>query len=79
MSAARRADVAPTGRGLGLAGRHAAALLGYVTLVRQIGPHFAALENLGALAPSSTLGIGSSLASSSPPSTSGAPQSMGQL
>ena len=28
------------------AGRHAAALLGYVTLVRQIGPHFAALENL---------------------------------
>ena len=55
--AARRADgVAPTGRGLRLAGRHAAALLGYVTLVRQIGPHFAALENLGALATSGTLG-----------------------
>ena len=49
-------DVAPTGRGLGLAGRHAAALLGYATLVRQIGPHFAALENLDALATSGTLG-----------------------
>ena len=36
---------------------HAAALLGYATMARQIGPHFAALENLDALATSGTLGI----------------------